>query len=58
MRTHIIFKSMKEYYYKGNKIIERDGCFYAYVIIDGDIQEFESHSLAGAQSIIDKTENQ
>lgn len=47
---------MKEYYYKGNKIIERDGCFYAYVLIEDDIQEFESHSLAGAQAVIDKIE--
>lgn len=45
---------MNEYYYKGNKIIERDGCFYAYVIQDGDINEYEAHSLAAAQATIDK----
>ena len=48
---------MKEYYYNGNKIIERDGCFYAYVIQEGGINKYEAHSLSAAQSIIDKLDN-
>ena len=27
---------IKEYFYKGEKIIERDGMFYAYVLKEGD----------------------
>lgn len=45
---------MKEYFYKGNKIIERDGMFYAYAIQQGDIIEYEAHSLKAAQDKLDK----
>lgn len=49
---------MKEYYYKGNKIIEINGVFTAYVLNDdGDIDNYDTHSLAAAQAVIDKIES-
>lgn len=46
---------MKEYYYKGNKIIEIDGTFTAYVFNEnGDIDNYDTHSLDAAKSFIDK----
>lgn len=47
---------IKEYFYKGEKIIERDGMFYAYVFKEGDIQEHPCHSLDAAQKYIDETD--
>lgn len=46
---------MNEYYYKGNKIIESNGVFTAFVLnADHDIDTYEAHSLAAAQNLIDK----
>lgn len=46
---------MKEYYYKGNKIIEINGLFTAYVFNeDGDIDQYDAYSLKSAQEKIDK----
>lgn len=46
---------MKEYYYKGNKIIEINGVFTAFVINeDGDIDNYDTHSLDAAKAVIDK----